>query len=99
MTERIMEEVCHGAWVQALRKRRAREERADAWSAALLVQGVWSELHRHASTGQAAGPEGGGRAALCERPLDEPHRPVARRLNPHDPGLAGAVRGCLRPEA
>src|SRR5215213_4305802 len=57
------------------------------------------ELHRHASSGQAAGPEGDGRAALRQRTVDEPHRPVARRLDPHHPGLAGAVRGRLRPEA
>src|SRR3954468_13117063 len=57
------------------------------------------ELHRHAPTRQAAGPEGGGRAALRERSLDEPHRPAAWRLNTDYPGLAGAVRRRLRPEA
>src|SRR3954454_6410153 len=57
------------------------------------------ELHRHAPTRQTAGPEGGGRAALRQRSLDEPHRPAPRCLDPHHPGLAGAVRGRLRPEA
>src|SRR5689334_4866437 len=57
------------------------------------------ELHRHAPTRQAAGPEGNGRAALRQRLVDEPHRQVAWRLHTHHPSLAGAVRGRLRPEA
>ena len=48
LTERIMQESGHGALMQALRERGAREERADAGTAALLVQGVWPELHQHA---------------------------------------------------
>src|SRR3954452_872369 len=63
------------------------------------MQGMRLKLHRHAPTRQAAGPEGGGRAALRQRPVDEPHRQVARRLHAHHPGLARAVRGRLRPEA
>src|SRR6185295_17406814 len=43
-------------------------ERADAQQAALLVPRLRPELHQHAPTGQAAGPESGGGAALCERP-------------------------------
>ena len=43
-----MQESGHGASMQALRERGAREERADAGTAALLVQGVWPELHQHA---------------------------------------------------
>src|SRR5215210_6255335 len=82
MIERIMEEVCHGAVLQALRERRARQERTDARPAALLVQGVWPEFHQYAPTRQAAGPEGGCRAALCQRPVHEPHRQAARRLGP-----------------
>src|SRR5215212_9758455 len=96
---RIIKEVGHGAALQAVRERRARQERADAQQAALFVQGVRPELHRHAAKGQTAGPEGGCGAALCQRPVDEPHRPAPRRLDPHHPGLAGAVRGRLRPEA
>src|SRR5215218_6381451 len=65
----------------------------------LLMQRLRPELHRHAPTRQTAGPEGGGRAALCQRPLDEPHRQAARCLHTYHPGLAGAVRGSLRPEA
>ena len=38
--------------MQALRERGAREERADAGTAALLVQGVWPELHQHARPGK-----------------------------------------------
>src|SRR6185312_6677004 len=51
-------------------------ERADARPAALPVQSLRAELHGHASTGQGAGPESGCGAALCERPVDEPHRPA-----------------------
>src|SRR5215213_8619009 len=93
------EEIGHGASVQALWERGAREEWADARSATLLVQGVRSELHGHAPTGQTTGPESGCCSAVCERPVDEPHRPAAWRLNPHHPGLAGAIRPGLRPEA
>src|SRR3954452_12797920 len=96
---RIAMEVGRGTSVQALRERRARQERADAQQAALSVQSLRPELHRHAPTRQAAGPEGGGRAAVCQRPVHEPHRQAARRLDPHHPGLVGAVNGLLRPEA
>ena len=47
-----MQESGHGASMQALRERGAREERADAGTAALLVQGVWPELHQHARPGK-----------------------------------------------
>src|SRR4051794_3264189 len=50
--------------VQALRERAAGQEWADARPAALLVQSLRPESHRQASTAQAAGPEGGCRAAL-----------------------------------
>src|SRR5215210_129500 len=96
---RIAREIGRGTSVQALRERRARQERADAHQAALPVQSLRLELHRHAPTRQTAGPEGSGRAALCQRSLDEPHRQAARRLHTHHPGLVGAVRGRLRPEA
>src|SRR5215211_5573345 len=97
------EEIGHGASVQAsvqaLWERGAREEWADARSATLFVQSLRPELHGHAPTGQGAGPESGCCSAVCERPVDEPHRPAAWRLNPHHPGLAGAIRPGLRPEA
>src|SRR5215212_10002704 len=96
---RIGREIGRGTSVQALRERRACQERADAQQAALPVQSLRPELHRHTRPRQAAGPEGGGRAALCQWPVDEPHRPAARRLDPHHPGLARAVRGRLRSEA
>src|SRR3954451_832497 len=96
---RIVREIGHGTSVQALRKRAACQERADARQAALLVQRLRPELHRHASPGQAAGPEGCRRAALRQWSVDEPHRQAAGCLHAHHPGLAGAVRGRLRPEA
>src|SRR5918994_4543034 len=99
VTERIMEEVGHGAVLQALRKRGAGQERADARQAALLVQGLRPELHRYPRTRQAAGPEGGCRAALCQWPIDEPHGQAAWRVDAHRPGLAGAVRASVRAEA
>src|SRR3954447_13270995 len=96
---RIAREIGRGTSVQALRERTACQERADARQAALLVQRLRPELHRHASPGQAAGPEGGCGPALRQRLVHEPHRPAAGRLHAHHPGLAGAVRGRLRPEA
>src|SRR4051812_19447349 len=95
---RIAREIGRGTSMQALRERRACQERADAHQAALPVQSLRSELHRHAPTRQAAGPEGGGRAAVCQRLVHEPHRQALGRFNTHHPGLAGAVRGRLRPE-
>src|ERR671933_488919 len=71
MTERIMEEVCYGAAMQALRQRGVRQERADAWQAALLVQSLRPELHGHTCPRQAAGHESGCRAELCQWPVRE----------------------------
>src|SRR3954453_9807689 len=96
---RIAREIGRGTSVQALRERRACQERTDARPPALFVQKLRLKLHRHARPGQAAGPEGGCRAALCQRTIDEPHRQVAGRLHAHHPGLAGAVCGRLRAEA
>src|SRR3954452_633016 len=96
---RIAREIGRGTSVQALRERRACQERADAQQAALLVQRLWPELHQHAPTRQTAGPEGGGRAALCQWSVDEPYRQVAGRLDPHHPGLARAVRPGFRTKA
>src|SRR5215203_6040726 len=96
---RSAREIGRGTSVQALRERRACQERPDAQQAALLVQRLRSEFHRHAPTRQTAGPEGGRRAALRQWPVDEPHRQAPGRLHTHHPGLAGAVRGRLRPEA
>src|SRR4051794_16585553 len=96
---RSAREIGRGTSVQALRERRACEERVDAQQAALPVQRLRPELHRHAPTRQTAGPEGGGRAALRQRSVHEPHRQAPRCLDPHHPGLAGAIRGRLRPEA
>src|SRR5215210_2089722 len=75
------EEIGHGAALQAVWERRARQERADAQQAALPVQRLRPELHRYAPTGQTTGSEGGCRAALCQRPVDEPHRQAPRCLD------------------
>src|SRR3954465_4076566 len=64
---RIAREIGRGTSMQALRERRACQERADAHQAALPVQSLRPELHRHTHPGQTAGPEGGGRAALRQR--------------------------------
>src|SRR5215204_254757 len=93
---RIGREIGRGTSVQALRERTACQERADAQQAALLVQSLRPELHRHAPTRQTAGPEGGSRAAVCQRLIHEPHRQAAPCLRTHHPGLARAVRGRLR---
>src|SRR4051812_11615438 len=79
---RIGREIGRGTSVQALRERRSRQERADARTAALPVQSLRPELHRHTRPRQAAGPEGSGRAALRQRSVDEPHRQAAGRLTP-----------------
>src|SRR3954452_10393009 len=92
-------EVGHETTVQALRERGADQERADALQTALSVQCLRPELHRHARPRQAAGPEGRRCSAVYQRLVDEPDRQVARRLGPHDPGLAGAVRSRLRAQA
>ena len=44
------------------------------------MQRLRPELHRHAPTRQTAGPEGGGRAAGCQRTVDEPHRQAPGKL-------------------
>src|SRR3954452_18549091 len=77
---RIAREIGCGTSMQALRERRARQGRADARAAALLVQGLRPELHRHTHPRKAAGPESGCRAAVCERSVDEPHRQAPGRL-------------------
>src|SRR5215210_917449 len=95
----VHQEVGHGAAVQALRKRGAGQEWADALQAALPVQVLRPELHRQARPRQAAGAEGHRGSAVCQRLVDEPHRQVAGCLDTHDPSLAGAVRRRLRAQA
>src|SRR3954451_8370867 len=95
----VHQEVGHGAAVQALRKRAAGQEWADALQAALPVQRLRPELHRHARKRQAAGDEGHRGSAVCQRLVDEPHGQVAGCLDAHDPSLAGAVRVSLRAQA
>src|SRR5215217_7999332 len=96
---RIGREIGRGTSVQALRERRACQERADAQQAALPVQSLRPELHQHTCPRQAAGPEGGGRAALCQWSVHEPHRQAPGGLHTDHPSLARAVCGRLRPEA
>ena len=46
------------------------------------MQRLRLQLHRHAPTRQTAGPEGGGCAALCQRPV---HEPTAKLLGVSTP--------------
>src|SRR4051812_35522375 len=71
-------------------------ERVHARQAALPLQGVRAELHRHAAARHAAAGQGHGRAALPERAVDEPHRQAARGLDPQRDDLDRAVRQSLR---
>src|ERR687884_243781 len=87
-----------GAAVQALRQRGARQERPDAGQAALPLQGVRAQLHRHPAARDAAPDQGHRRPALPQRPVDEPHRQAARGLDPQRDDLDRAVRRSLRPE-
>src|SRR4051812_13751851 len=82
-----------------MRERGARQERVHARQAALLVQGLRAELHRHAAARHAAAGQGRGGAALPERPVDEPHRQAARGLDAQRAGLDRALRGSVRAEA
>src|SRR3954468_14887831 len=85
-----------GVAVRALRQRGARQERLHEGPAALPLQGVRAQLHRHATPGHAAAGQGHGRAALPERAVDEPHRQAARGLDPQRDDLDRAVRQSLR---
>src|SRR3954471_16535514 len=88
-----------GAAVQGVRERGARQERVHARQAALPVQGLRAELHRHAAPWHAAAGQGGGGAAVPERAVDEPHRQAARRVDALGAGLDRALRRSVRPEA
>src|SRR3954470_13415616 len=81
-----------------MRERGARQERVHARQAALPLQGVRAELHRHAAARHAAAGRGRGGAALPERAVDEPHRQAARRVDAQRPGLDRTVRRSVRPE-
>src|SRR3954451_24449653 len=67
--------------------------------AALPLQGLRAELHRHPAARDAAAGQGHGGAALPERALDEPHRQAAGRLHPQRDDLDRAVRQSLRTKA
>src|ERR687886_193955 len=88
-----------GAAVQAVRERGARQERPDAGQAALPLQGLRAQLHRHAAARDAAAGQGHGRAAVPERAVDEPHRQAAGRLDPQRDDLDRAIRQGVRAEA
>src|SRR3954453_17509199 len=87
-----------GAAVQGMRERGARQERVHARQAALPLQGVRAELHRHAAARHAAAGQGRGGAALPERAVDEPHRQAPGRVDAQRPGLDRALRRSVRPE-
>src|SRR3954462_11357727 len=82
-----------------MRERGARQERVHARQAALPLQGVRAELHRHAAARHAAAGQGRGGAAVPERAVDEPHRQAARRVDALGAGLDRALRRRVRPEA
>src|SRR3954449_9180180 len=82
-----------------MRERGARQERVHARQAALPLQGVRAELHRHAAARHAAAGQGRGGAALPERAVDEPHRQAPGRVDAQRAGLDRALRRSVRPEA
>src|SRR3954449_9273208 len=82
-----------------MRERGARQERVHARQAALPLQGVRAELHRHAAARHAAAGQGRGGAALPERAVDEPHRQAPGRVDAQRAGLDRALRRSLRPGA
>src|SRR6059058_807683 len=88
-----------GVAVQGVRERGARQERVHARQAALPLQGLRAELHRHAAPWHAAAGQGRGGAAVPERAVDEPHRQAARRVDAQRAGLDRALRRSVRPEA
>src|SRR4051795_834097 len=88
-----------GVAVQGVRERGARQERVHARQAALPLQGLRAELHRHAAARHAAAGQGRGGAAVPERPVDEPHRQAARGVDAQRAGLDRALRGSVRAEA
>src|SRR3954451_9017074 len=87
-----------GVAVQAVRQRGARQRRLSERSAALSLQGLRAELHRHPAARHAAPDQSHGGAPLPERAVDEPHRQAARRLDAERAGLDRALRRSLRPE-
>src|SRR5690242_2747498 len=87
-----------GVAVQAVRQRGARQERLHEGPAALPLQGLRAQLHRHPAAWHAAAGQGHGGAALPERAVDEPHRQAAGRVHPQRHGLDRAVRRSLRPQ-
>src|SRR3954451_9324194 len=82
-----------------MRERGARQERIHARQAALPLQGLRAELHRHAATRDAPSGEGHRCPAVPERAVDELHRQAAGRVDAQRPGLDRALRRSARPEA
>src|SRR5918911_4972290 len=73
----VADGVGDGVAVRAVRERGARQERLHEGPAALPLQGVRAQLHRHAAARHAAADQGHGGAPVPERAVDEPHRPAA----------------------
>src|SRR4051812_2927855 len=86
----VADGVGDGVTVQAVRQRGARQERLHEGSAALPLQGVRAQLHRHPAARDAAAGQGHGGGALPERPLVEPHPQAAGGVlpPPDDPDQA-----------
>src|SRR4051812_49883550 len=87
-----------GAAGQGVGERGARQDRVHARQAALPLQGLRAELHRHAAARHAAPDQGPGGAPLPERAVDEPHRQAAGRVDAERAGLDRALRRSVRPE-
>src|SRR3954469_14780757 len=88
-----------GVAVQGVRERGARQERLHARQAALPLQGMRAELHRHAAARDAAAGQGHRRPAVPERAVDESHRQAAGRVHAQRDDLDRAVRRSVRAEA
>src|SRR4051794_37427791 len=81
-----------------MRERGARQERVHARQAALPLQGLRAELHRHAAARHAAAGQGRGGAALPERGVAEPHRQAPGRVGAQRWGLESSLRRTVPPE-
>src|SRR3954465_14086989 len=81
-----------------MRERGARQERVHARQAALPLQGLRAELHRHAAARHAAPDQGHGGAPPPERAVAEPHRQAPGGGGGGSGGRDRALRRSLRAE-
>src|SRR3954454_17300823 len=78
--------------VQTLRQRGAGPERLHEGFAALPLQGLRAQLHRHATSRDAFADQAHRCAALCVGSVDEPHGQSTWGLNTECDELAGPRR-------